>query len=503
MSMSTEIPLHRLLGGLEPSARYVHCDPNTCVAGLEVDSRRVDSNVAFLALRGATHDGHDFVDTVLEAGARVVIVEHGRIEAPPGPHVWLSDTNAAYPAIAANAFGHPAQALRCAGVTGTNGKTTTAHLVGAMLRAAERPHLRLGSTGNWMIDAERPASFTTPFPLELQALLRDAVDRGATDLVMEVSSHALEQGRIRPLRFATVGFTSFSQDHLDFHGDMSTYLAAKCRLASQHLQPGGVAVAAVDGQPGATQFLDAARVVGARVWRASKQDAAAEIQASEVQLRADGITARLVTPAGEANLRSPLVGSFNLDNLMVAAGLGLGLGIGLPTIVEALATARGAPGRLEHVALEGGAGPRVIVDFAHTPDAIERALAVLRELTPGRLVVALGCGGDRDRSKRPMMGAVAARDADLFYATSDNPRTEDPARILDDMLAGVAPEYASRVVRELDRSAAIARAIADAAPDDVVLIAGKGHEDYQILGTRKIHFDDREHARAALVRRSP
>jgi UDP-N-acetylmuramoyl-L-alanyl-D-glutamate--2,6-diaminopimelate ligase len=500
--MTAEIPLHRLLGGLEPSARYVHCDPNTCVTGLEVDSRRVDSNVAFLALRGATHDGHDFVDAVLASGARVVIVEHGRIKAPPGPHVWLSDTNAAYPAIAANVFDHPANALRMAGVTGTNGKTTTTHLVGAMLRAAARPHVRIGTTGNWVVDAERPTAYTTPFPLELQALLRDAVDRGATDLVMEVSSHALEQGRVRPLRYAAVGFTSFSQDHLDLHGDMGTYLAAKCKLASEHLQPGGVAVAAVDGQPGATQFLDAAAAVGARAWRASTQDAAAEIQASGVQLRADGITARLVTPHGEATLRSPLLGSFNLDNLMVAVGLGLGLELPLSTIVDALATAGGAPGRLELVGAAGTPGPRVIVDYAHTPDAIERAIGVLRALTTGRLMVLLGCGGDRDRSKRPMMGAIAARDADVFYATSDNPRTENPEKILDDMLAGIGPEHACPIIREPDRAIAIARAVAEATPDDVVLIAGKGHENYQILGTQKIHFDDREHARSALACRS-
>jgi UDP-N-acetylmuramoyl-L-alanyl-D-glutamate--2,6-diaminopimelate ligase len=495
------IPLGRLLEGLG-DVHYVGCDASTAVAGLAVDSRKVDHGAAFLALRGATHDGHDFVAQVLDAGARVVILERGRIPPPGGAHVWLPDTHEAHPRLAANAFDRPADALRLAAVTGTNGKTTTTHLVGTMLHAAGRAHVRLGTSGNWIVDAERPASFTTPFPLELQALLRDAVDRGATHLVMEASSHALEQGRIRPLRFDAVGFTSFSQDHLDFHGDMQAYLAAKCRLASEHLRPEGLAVAAVDDQGAATAFLEAAAATGARAWRASRHDAAAEIHATQIRLHSDGITAHLVTPEGEATIESPLVGSFNLDNLMVAVGLGLGLGLPLPLLVRGLRSARGAPGRLEHVEVEGLAGPRVVVDYAHTPDAVERSIGALRALTSGRLFVVLGCGGDRDRAKRPMMGAVAARDADRFYATSDNPRTEDPTRILDDMLAGVAREHGGRVVRELDRAIAIERAVAEADVDDVVLVAGKGHEDYQILGTEKIHFDDREHARAALMRRS-
>ena len=495
----TPLTLGRLLEGLD-QAELVGCDPSTRVAALEVDSRKVGPGVAFLALRGATHDGHAFVRTVLEAGAGVVLVERGRIDAPSGPHVWLPDTNAAYPQLAANAFERPAEGLRTAGVTGTNGKTTTAHLVGSMLRTAGRRFARIGTTGNWMVDIEQPAAFTTPFPLEFQSLLHDAKLRGATDLVMEVSSHALEQGRIRPLRFATIGFTSFSQDHLDFHGDMQTYLAAKCRLAGEHLRKDGIAVAAVDGQPAAERFLEVARTAGGRAWRASKDDPTAEICASEVELRATGIRARVATPIGELALESPLVGGYNLDNLLVAVGLGIGLALPLEEIAVALRMATGAPGRLEQVQVTGAVGPRVFVDYAHTPDAVERAVAVLRGLTQSRLVVVLGCGGDRDRAKRPLMGGVAARDADRFYATSDNPRTEDPERILEDMLADVADEHASKVVREPDRATAIDRAIAEAGPEDTVLIAGKGHEDYQILGTQKIHFDDREHAQAALLR---
>ncbi len=481
---------------------YAGCGPTTRVEGLEVDSRRVRPGQAFLAVRGATHDGHEFVEQVIGAGAGVLLLRRGRIEAPAVPHVWLPDTGAAHPVLAANAFGRPGERLRSCAITGTNGKTTTAHLVGSIFATAGRAYARLGTTGNFVVDEEVPASLTTPFPLELQALLASAVDRGATDLVMEASSHALEQGRVEPLRFDAIGFTSFSQDHLDFHADMEAYLVAKCRLASRHLRAGGHAVAAVDGRPAALRFLAAARDAGGRTLRASRgEDRAAEILVEQAELAGDCTRARVRTPAGVLELTSPLIGSYNLDNLLVAIGLALALGVEPSVIETALATARGAPGRLERVSVAGVRGPAVVVDYAHTPDAVERAIAAVRAICSGRLHVLLGCGGDRDPTKRPLMGAVAAAGADRFWATSDNPRTEPPERIMDAMLAGVLPQDRAKVVREVDRARAIARAIAEAAPEDLVLIAGKGHEDYQILGTQKIHFDDREHARAALSAR--
>ncbi len=456
----------------------------------------------FIAAAGGTSDGHRFVGDALARGARVVLIARGAIASPPGPHVWLNDTRAALPSIAAHAAGDPGDHLRLAGVTGTNGKTTTAHLVGAILHRAGRRHARLGTTGNWIVDHEDTSTFTTPFPIELQALLGDARTRGATDVIMEVSSHALAQGRVDPLRYHAVGLTSFSQDHLDFHATMADYLAAKCLLADRYLRSDGIAVAAVDDQPVAAEFLATARRRGARAWRASRgADPRAEIRAKVDHTSADGTRARVDTPNGPIALATPLVGPFNLDNVLVSIGMALGLAVDLEVIAEALATARGAPGRLEVVQVDGVLGPRVLVDYAHTPDAVERTLAVLRPVTRGKLVVLLGCGGDRDPGKRPLMGAIAARDADRFYATSDNPRTEPPAQILSAMVAGVAAEHRGRVVEEVDRATAIARAIAEAGNDDVVLIAGKGHEDYQILGHEKIHFDDREHAAAALARR--
>ncbi|MEM6991582.1 MAG: UDP-N-acetylmuramyl-tripeptide synthetase, partial [Myxococcota bacterium] len=297
-----------------------------------------------------------------------------------------------------------------------------------------------------------------------------------------------------------VSLTSFSQDHLDFHPTMEAYLAAKCRLASEHLRSDGVAVAAVDGQPAAAKFLEAA--ASGRRWRASQGGlATAELRASAVEHSDSGVRAHVDTPAGAIAVHSPLVGAFNLDNLLVAIGLSLGLGIGAEAIEAAIPSLLGAPGRLERV--EPGDGPAVFVDYAHTPDAVERAIEVVRRICSGRLFVLLGCGGDRDRSKRPIMGRVASVGADRFWATSDNPRTEDPNRILDDMLAGVPENARHKVVRHSDRAAAIADAIGTADRTDVVLIAGKGHEDYQVIGTQRIHFDDREHALAALQQRRP
>lgn len=480
-------------------AKYFGCRADTVVRGAATDSRVVGPGMVFVALRGGAHDGHGFVDDVIARGAAAVVVR-GDAGITATPRVELQDTATALPKIAAAAWGHPGDALRLVGVTGTNGKTTTAHLLGAILGAASRRHARLGTTGNWLVDHEERAAFTTPFPIELQGLFARAVASGATDLVMEVSSHALAQGRVGHVMYRSVGLTSFSQDHLDFHADMGDYLRAKCRLPGEHLVAGGVAVAAIDGQPAAATFLAAAERAGARCWRASKQ-ADAEIVARSIEYSPTGTRARVETPAGTFDLVTPLVGPFNLDNVLVAVGMALGVDVPLHAIAAGLAASHGAPGRLEAVTVAGKPGPAVLVDYAHTPDAVERTLAVLRPLARGRLVVLLGCGGDRDPSKRPKMGAIAARDADRFWATSDNPRTESPAAIVAQMIAGADADHRARIVVEVDRARAIAAAIAEATDDDIVLIAGKGHEDYQQIGAEKIHFDDREHAATALARR--
>ncbi|MCA9663065.1 MAG: UDP-N-acetylmuramoyl-L-alanyl-D-glutamate--2,6-diaminopimelate ligase, partial [Myxococcales bacterium] len=396
------------------------------------------------------------------------------------------------------------------GITGTNGKTTTTYLVAATLAAAGRPHARLGTVSNWLVDHEATSGFTTPFPLELQALLADIRDRGGSDVIMEVSSHALAQGRARPLRFQAVGMTSFSQDHLDFHGTMDAYLAAKRLLTREHLATDGVAVAAVDDHPACLDFL-ADAPTGARRWRASRRpDSGAELRVlrplGDASAGAElGIAVEIATPAGVGPLRSPLVGDFNLDNLLVAVGLGLGLDLDLGVILDALARSPGAPGRLERIYADDRADdrvddrdPEIYVDYAHTPEAVAHALRTLRPRCRGRLLVLLGCGGDRDRGKRPLMGRHAAAASDRFYATSDNPRTEDPAAIVADMVAGVEASDRAKVIVEVDRRRAIARAVAEAGPEDILVIAGKGHEDYQVVGTRKLPFSDADEARAGL-----
>jgi UDP-N-acetylmuramoyl-L-alanyl-D-glutamate--2,6-diaminopimelate ligase len=495
--------LASLLAALPPeqAPTLIGCTPDTLVGEPTDDSRAVRAGSCFLAIAGRTHDGHRYLDAAGQAGASLLIVERGRVAAwPEVPRVELADTASALPLLGAAWWGWPGEHLRLAGVTGTNGKTTTAHLVAAVLEAAGRKHLRLGTTGNWLVDREVHASFTTPFPLELQRLLARALELGAEDAVMEVSSHALDQGRVRPLHYRAIGLTSFSQDHLDYHPTMAEYLAAKCRLADEYFDPLGIAVAPLEQGEAAQTFLATARRRGSdRAWGCSRVDDPKAAIAVVERHAGAGTLATVRTPAGTLELRSPLVGAFNLDNLLVTIGLALGLDVPLAAIEAGLAGSRGAPGRLQAVRVPGCAGPQVYVDYAHTPDAVERAIEALRPSTRGRLIVLLGCGGDRDPGKRPLMGAIASRGASRFVATSDNPRTEDPEAILDQMLAGAVA--GAEVVREVDRAKAIALAIADAREDDVVLIAGKGHEDYQILGTTKIHFDDREHAEAALRRR--
>jgi UDP-N-acetylmuramoyl-L-alanyl-D-glutamate--2,6-diaminopimelate ligase len=509
----------RTLGGLLEGvdAELFDVSASQPVDRVTTDSRTVSLGDVFVAIRGATHDGHRFAAAARDELGGVVLVERG--SGVSGPRVELSDTTKALPVIAANRHGWPGRNLRAWGLTGTNGKTTTSHLLSAILTAAEIPHARLGTTGNWVVNRVREGSFTTPFPLELQALLAEAVDAGARDLVMEVSSHALDQDRVAPLRYAGVALTSFSQDHLDYHPTMQAYLDAKLRLVSDYLESGGPAVAPLRlgtnemARTAARAFLE----LGSRRGRAIPIIRADEAEGIDAGVDAGSArVARLhdvtlgagrcrftVDLAGQrVEIDAPLVGDFNVDNLAVATVLALEAGIPASTIHAALRDTSGAPGRLERVPAVAPATPEpaVFVDYAHTPDAVARALEALRPHTPGRLIVVLGCGGDRDRDKRPKMGAVAAAAADVVWATSDNPRTEDPGRIVDMMLAGIGATSEAEIHREVDRARAIASAISTAGPTDTVLLAGKGHEDYQVIGTTRRPFDDCQHATDALNR---
>ena len=394
-------------------------------------------------------------------------------------------------------------------ITGTNGKTTTTYLIEHLASAAGRPTALFGTLVNRWPGHSVTAQHTTAFADRLQSQLAAAAAAGARLGAMEVSSHALDQQRVAGCRFSGAVFTNLTQDHLDYHPSMQAYFEAKALLfapplfappdCTSPLLAGGAVVNVDD--PWGRQLAERLLAAGSPCWRSSLQDPAAELRIDDLTMAASGMAGSLITPVGSGSFRSPLVGRFNLMNLLQAVGVLAQQGLPLAPLLEALASFGGVPGRMERVLATGGVegAPAVLVDYAHTPDGLENALTACRPFTAGRLICVFGCGGDRDRSKRPLMGAIAARLADAVVVTSDNPRTEDPGRILEDVVAGIPAEAAARV--EPDRAAAIALAIATAGPDDLVLIAGKGHEDYQILGSEKVHFDDREEARSCLNRR--
>ncbi|HEX3160088.1 MAG TPA: UDP-N-acetylmuramoyl-L-alanyl-D-glutamate--2,6-diaminopimelate ligase, partial [Gemmatimonadaceae bacterium] len=450
------------------------------VSGIADDSRRVAPGELFVAVRGAARDGHDYLAQAAELGATVALVEEeGRTVLP---HLVVRDGRRAAAIAAGAAYGHPAWSLNFVAVTGTNGKTTTVDLLRHLLDLPDARAASIGTLGVLVGSDATPlpggAGLTTPGPLELQAVLRRLVDGGVRLVAMEVSSHSLDQRRVEGIRFSAGIFTNLTRDHLDYHGTMDAYLAAKSRLI-ERLTDDGVAVLNAD-DPAWARLGRAPRTV-----RFSAAGAAADVRAENVEFSPTGSTFTLRLGEAAQAVTLPLIGDFNVANATGAAAAAWALGMPPALIAERLGTVPQVPGRLERI----GERPAVLRDYAHTPDALERALHAVRPFVHGRLIVVFGCGGDRDRGKRPVMGAIAARDADLAIVTSDNPRTEDPERILDDVEAGMGEVPHLRVE---DRRAAIARAIAEAEPErDLVLLAGKGHETYQIRGTTSYPFDER------------
>jgi UDP-N-acetylmuramoyl-L-alanyl-D-glutamate--2,6-diaminopimelate ligase len=483
--------------------------PDVEIAEVRDDSRRVVAGDLFVAVRGQTVDGHSFVAAAAKQGARALVVE-ADVDVPSSVTVVRVPSAAkALGLIAANRWGRPADALTMLGVTGTNGKTTSTFLAEALVRASGGEPGVLGTVTYRYKDVSRAAPFTTPTPLELHATLAEMRDAGVTHVAMECSSHALALDRLEGVTFRVAAFTNLTQDHLDFHGTMEEYAQAKALLFREHVRPDGASVILMDHE----YAVEMAKAAVGRVVRVSTvEDRPGDVKLREWTQDVTGIRATFDTPGGEVRLASPLIGRFNLENLAVAVGTGVALGLDGKTIAHALDGVRGVPGRVERVAAADARGFGVFVDYAHTPDALERVMAAARPLARGRLLVVFGCGGDRDRTKRPKMGRAAARDADLAIVTSDNPRTEDPTSIVDMILEGVMQEASPRLdARELstakrgwvaivDRRAAIGAAMAAARPGDVVVIAGKGHEDYQIIGRTKHHFDDREEAADALAK---
>ncbi len=485
-------------------ARELRGDGAQRFGGIRHDSRRVQPGDMFAAIAGERRHGSEFAPEAIARGAVAVLCE--RPFDAGVPLLLADDVLVALSALAQRLYDDPTRGLSVVGITGTNGKTTTAYLVEAILLAAGRKPAVLGTVSFRGPAGVRPATHTTPMADDLMRLSRWAVDSGATDLVLEVSSHGLAMHRVDCAHFEVAAFTNLTHDHLDYHGDLASYERAKRRLFEQ-LGPKH-SVLNVDDPVGASLTQTAA----GRIWRCSRRaDAQAEIRVLQHDGDAQGIRARVATPAGELALHSPLVGEHNLENLLIALGCGLALSLSPDAVLRGLAGSRGAPGRLERV---DAAEIAVFVDYAHTPDALQRVLLALRPVTRGRLLLVFGCGGDRDRAKRPLMGRVAAELAELAIATSDNPRGEPPEQILAEIEPGLVDGGAKRLqAAELagaargyhvcsDRRRAIELAVQAARPGDSVLIAGKGHEKVQIADGRREPFDDVEQARRALGARA-
>ncbi len=482
-----------------PGARVVGRPPRA-VRGLTADSRRVERGGCFVAVPGLRQDARRFVPEAVARGAALVVTEGEPVADTPVAQVLVDSARLALARLADAWHGRPSATLTLVGITGTNGKTTTSYLVDALLRARG---LRTGVVGTiqYVIDDEvRPAGQTTPEALEIQALLATMRARGVGGVAMEVSSHALALARVEGLEFDVAVFTNLTQDHLDFHGTLDEYRRAKRRLfelLAGSSKPGRTAVVNADDPAGAAMVEGlAVRVL------TFGQGPRAAIRALEHASTLDGIRMTVETPQGRLALASPLIGEHNVLNLLGAVGVGLALGLEPPAIGAALGGVRTVPGRFEQVT--AGQPFLVVVDYAHTPDALERVLATARKLTRGRLGVVFGCGGDRDRGKRPIMGEIAARLADRAWVTSDNPRSEPPEAIIDEVLVGVrqVPGGPERTARDADRAAAIRAALGWAGAGDAVVIAGKGHETYQLVGTATLDFDDREVARRILAERA-
>ncbi len=496
--------LRELLGAIQP-AESLGSVGDTTVTSVAYDSRQAGPGAVFVALRGVKADGTTFVHDAVKRGAIAVVSESERPEGVAAMWIRVGDARLALAALAAELYGHPSHELTLIGITGTNGKTTTSYLLASMCEAAGLKSGRIGTVGYRIGDREMDAARTTPEAPDLQKMLREMLAQGCAACVMEVSSHALALRRADHLRFAAAIFTNLTRDHLDFHGDMEEYFRAKRRLF-ELLPEDGFGITNVDDRRGAEFAAVARRPVTYAI------DAPADVRPGPLSYSLDGLSFEARTPRGTLRLRSPLVGRPNAYNILAATAAAMALDLPFSAIEAGVANLANVPGRFQLVS-----GPhddvRVVVDYAHTDDALKNLLETARSLATGRLITVFGCGGDRDRTKRPLMGAVAARLSDLVVVTSDNPRSEDPEQIIEEVKRGIvvpadrvppkgqpAPK-STPCLAIVDRREAITQAVRDARAGDLVLIAGKGHEKYQQVGDRTLPFDDVEVAREALARR--
>jgi len=461
------------------------------IEALAYDSRKVAPGTCFIALRGTRTDGHRFLSAAESAGAGMAVVE----EIPSDvslPCIRVRDTLATMPLLAAEFFGHPDRDMTLAGFTGTNGKTSSTYLLEAIWTAAGIRSAVIGTIQYRWRDRKLKAPNTTPLALDLHGLLHDIRRDGVRHVAMEVSSHGLRLHRVDGLRFQAAAFTNLSPEHLDFHRDLEDYGEAKAVLFESHLEAEGIAVINTDDAHGRSLFarLPAGRRLSFGL------DPGVNITAEGIQLSPEQTVFDLKTPSWSRRLRTPHVGEHNLRNMLGVAGMGIALGLVEEAICRGLESDTTVPGRLEPI--DNSRGARILVDFAHTPDGLLQVLKSLNALPHRRIITVFGCGGDRDRSKRPLMGGIAQRYSDLAILTSDNPRTEDPMGIIDEVVSGMSEGDGAYEI-EPDRRMAIARALDLVGEGDILLVAGKGHETMQILGTELHHFDDRAVVREILA----
>ncbi len=479
-------------------------DPALEIQGLAYDSRQVKPGDLFVALRGHHSDGHEFVERAVEKGAGAVAVETLTGCEAKVATLLVPDSRKALSKLALAYYNNPFKNTTLIGITGTSGKTTTTYLLESIVKAAGAEPGVLGTVNYRYSDKELPAPVTTPESLDLIRLSREMVDHGVTHIVTEVSSHALDQGRTQDCPFSVAVFTNLSRDHLDYHKTMDEYFAAKSRLfTGLRADPSGRRPAAVinlDDPRG----KDLVAMTRAKIltYGLGKE---CQVNADAVLMDGKGLTFRLRTPAGEASVRSSLIGDFNVYNILAAAGAGLALNLPLEAVVRGIEALQSIPGRLERV--ENRRGLTLVVDYSHKPDALLKAMTSLKPHVKGRLITVFGCGGDRDRGKRYDMGRLAGEHSDVAFITSDNPRSEDPLSIVKEIEKGMLDSGLRKgggntrpgkgYFLEVDRREAIRKAVAMAEEADVVLIAGKGHEDYQIIGSERRPFSDQEEAARA------
>ena len=483
------------------------------VRGLAYDSRKVSAGEIFFAVPGEKADGHDFIAEVVRRGAAAVVVSRHGSWPRPSASVRVKDVRRTMGLWAAHFFDRPSQKLKLVGVTGTNGKTTLTYLIESMLQAAAMKPGVIGTINYRYPGREVPSHHTTPESLDLEEMLAEMVQAEVKSVAMEVSSHALAQERVRGLDFDVGVFTNLSRDHLDYHRDMDDYFLTKSRLFTDYLKVSAkpAKAAVIYGEdPRGAELIAEVQDEGLDVWSYGEGE---EWDVHPINVATDVAGLRGTVQARESQIefQSSLIGAANLQNILGAIGVACALGLRVEAVSRGIGELKMVPGRLEKV--ENSLGITILVDYAHTPDALEKVLGAVRPLTQQRLITVFGCGGDRDRGKRPVMGEIAARLSDIVIVTSDNPRTEDAQAIVDQVETGIERTGLEKIrvagiettrgyCVEIDRREAIRIAVSAANPGDLVLIAGKGHEGYQILGTTKITFDDREVAREALRRRA-